>query len=243
MTYRLTDKTLAPLIVGVFAAGIAIAAATGHWKTESEKVPAIIQTGEFAGAFDPADIRGSYSFADISGSFDVTVDELARAFGMAGAGDPAAILAKDLETAYGGIEDGVIGTDSLRYFVALLEGIPYTPEEDTRLPAPSIAVLRERGAADDVIEAARARSVSLAETTAERSDATPETHVAESDDTTVRGKTTFGELVDWGLSREQIEQAIGMEMGKSGVTVRDYLAEAGVEFQTARTALQALLDQ
>ena len=40
----------------------------------------------------------------------------------------------------------------------------------------------------------------------------------------------------------EIEKAIGMEMGKSGVTVRDHVVAAGVEFSQAKAKLQALLD-
>ena len=61
-------------------------------------------------------------------------------------------------------------------------------------------------------------------------------------DTTVKGKTTFADLKSWGLSTEEIETAIGMEAGKSGVTVRDHVVSAGREFGSAKAALQELVD-
>ena len=55
------------IIIFVFIfGGIAITSVTGYWQTSSSKIPAKYQGGEFAGQYDPADIRGSYSFGEIS---------------------------------------------------------------------------------------------------------------------------------------------------------------------------------
>lgn len=238
MTMKMNGKKLAPLLVGIFAAGIAIAAITGNWQTESTKMPMRIASGEFAGSYDPADIRGSYSFDDIAGAFGVPVDILARAFGFTGDEDPGGIQAKDLESVYGVLEDGEIGTDSLRYFVSLYVGIPYVPEDSTLLPAPAMSLLRDR-VDEATLAEVRTRTVSLVSATSAEPAASE--HESDPDDMSVRGRTTFGDLLEWGLSREQIETAIGMEMGKTGETVREYLSAAGTEFREARDALEALL--
>jgi hypothetical protein len=59
----------------------------------------------------------------------------------------------------------------------------------------------------------------------------------------VRGKTTFGELLSWGVSKEAIELALGLPIGKPGTAVRDYCAENGIEFSSVRDALQKAADQ
>ena len=59
----------------------------------------------------------------------------------------------------------------------------------------------------------------------------------------VRGKTTFGELLDWGVSKEEIEQALGLPIGKAGISVRDYCIDNGIEFSTVKGALQEAADQ
>ncbi|MBU0935231.1 MAG: hypothetical protein KKI09_09000 [Spirochaetes bacterium] len=59
---------------------------------------------------------------------------------------------------------------------------------------------------------------------------------------TVVGKTTFYDLYQWGLTKEQVQAAIGFEPGANTTSVRDAATAAGVEFSVAKTALQALLD-
>jgi hypothetical protein len=169
---------------------------------------------------------------------------------------------------YGSTEDGEVGTDSVRWFVALYTGLPYTPEEDTLLPSASIAVLRERlseteleavrtktitlsalreGAVEetqvedgqtDVTEVAENQEVATQKAAAQEADTHTETEAGE-----VKGNTTFGELQSWGVSKQTIEQILGMPIGGAGVTVRDYCIEKGIEFSTVKGALQAAADQ
>ena len=233
----LTTKRIVPIIIIVLVGGILLSIALNTWKTESSKVPVKYSSGEFAGEYNPGDIRGSYSFADISDSFDISVDDLAKAFGVNRESDPSAVKAKDMEEMYGALSTGEIGTDSIRYFVALYTQRPYTPNEDTRLPASALSVLRSR-VDEETINDLRSITVNLVDARA----TTPAEHVDDPDDTTVKGKTTFQELYDWGLSKEEIEKAIGMSVGKDGVTVRDHVVASGLEFSTAKSALQELVD-
>ncbi|MGB8983706.1 MAG: hypothetical protein WCC12_17690, partial [Anaerolineales bacterium] len=64
----LTSKPLAFILFIIMFGGIAVSSALGWWQTESTKVPAAYTEGEFAGQANPADIRGSYTFGDISNS-------------------------------------------------------------------------------------------------------------------------------------------------------------------------------
>ena len=61
-------------------------------------------------------------------------------------------------------------------------------------------------------------------------------------DSTVKGKTTFQELLDWGLAKEEIETALGTSMGKPGVNIRDYCAGKEIEFSGVKNVLQEMLD-
>jgi hypothetical protein len=249
MTLR--SKHIVAIVVVVFVAGIGTTMVLNLWQTTSSKVPATYTSGEFAGEFNPADIRGSYSFGDIEEAFAVPVSALAEAFAVADTENPSAFLCKSLEDLYGELENGEVGTDSVRWFVALYTGLPYTPEEDTLMPAASIAVLEGRADAGQ-LDALRTKSVEL---TAATRDAAPsdagveaitETDSApESSDThteteagEVKGKTTFGELASWGVSDETIESILGLPPGKAGVTVRDYCVDNDIEFSTVKDALQ-----
>mgnify|MGYP001038354853 CR=1 FL=1 len=251
MTLR--SKHIVPIVLAVFVVGIGGTMIFNLWQTKSSKVPASYTTGEFAGEYNPADIRGSYSFGDIEEAFAVPVTALATAFAVEDAENPATFLSKSLEDMYGAAENGEVGTDSVRWFVALYTGLPYTPEEDTLLLSASIPVLQGR-LSETELEAVRNKTVNLSALS--RTDAVPEDSQAETSQAEeqadthsepeageVKGNTTFGDLLSWGVSKDTIEQILDLPIGKAGVTVRDYCIENGIEFSTVKTALQAAADQ
>jgi hypothetical protein len=239
MTVR--SKHIVPIILAVFVLGIGGTMIFNLWQTTSSKIPATYTSGEFAGQYNPGDIRGSYSFGDIEEAFDVPAEALAKAFGVSDSENPAAFLCKSLEDLYGEMENGEIGTDSVRWFVALYTGLPYTPKEDTLLPSPAVSALKGRIDQTE-LEALRDKAVSLSTTKQAPASAAEDSHTEE-EAGQVKGKTTFGELLDWGVSKDEIEQALGLPIGKPGVTARDYCIENGIEFSTVKGALQAAADR
>jgi hypothetical protein len=130
--------------------------------------------------------------------------------------------------------------------VALYAGVPYSPEEDTLLPSSAISVLQDR-LTEEQLETVRAMTVNLTglsesvpvdSQTAEQTDTHTESEAGE-----VKGKTTFGELLSWGVTKETIEEIMGLPIGKAGVTVRDYCIENNIEFSTVKDALQEAAHQ
>lgn len=236
---NLRSKVIAPAIVIIIFGGIALTAGLNLWNTRSNKTPMRYGRGAFEGQYNPADIRGSYSFADVEKAFDVTAEVLASAFGFEETEDPGLIRAKDLEAAYGQTAEGEIGTDSLRYFVSLYTGLPYTPEEHTLLPTSAVSILSKRLDNDQLTEVRR-RAVEYSGTPGEIAPAAE--HSDNPDEKIVKGKTTFAELTGWGLTEDEIEKAIGIEMGRPGVTVRDHLSGQGLSFGPVKNELQRLLD-
>jgi len=245
MTLR--SRHIAPIVLAVFFIGIGGTIIFNLWQTTSNKLPATYTSGEFEGQYNPADIRGSYSFGDIEEAFAVPAAALATAFGVEDSEDPAAFRCKELEDRYGELENGEIGTDSVRWFVALYTGLPYTPEEDTLLPSPAVSVLKER-MSEAELEEVKVKTVGISGLAAAAPDGTAaaaeqaDTHT-ESEVGQVKGKTTFGELESWGVSKEEIEKVLGLPVGKAGITVRDYCIENGIEFSTVKGALQAAVDR
>jgi len=224
----------------LFIGGILISSALGYWKTESSKNPAKYTAGIFEGQANPADIRGSYSFSDLEKAFNIPVETLAKAYGFSASDNPEGIKIKDFEASYGIIGDLEIGTDSMRLFVALYNGLPYEPESDTALPQPAWNLLKKEGSSDaEILETFSSRVVSL-----ESFDTSGNNTGTETDETenVIKGKTTFSELLDWGLSKDQINEVLGIEMGAGGITIRDFCSDQGIEFSTVKTPLQELLD-
>jgi hypothetical protein len=255
-------KHLAVIVPVTFVVGIGLTMAFNLWKTESGKVPVVFASGEFAGQANPADIRGSYTFADIAKAFPVPLEDLARAFGVTE--NAAAFQVKTLEAA------GNLDTDSVRLFVARYAGLPFEPAETTALPAAAVAVLEaKRGLNAEQVADLQKRAVSAetaavaaapgAATMPEKAPAaaapaasaalpaasTPETAPAAAaiaEDRTIKGNTTFKELLDWGVSEVDIRKVFGGGMGATGVALRDYCTQKGIEFTTVKTTLQDLVN-
>lgn len=259
----LTIVPMAIIIVSVFVIGIAGANLLGVWKTMNTKEPVKIKTGEFAGVPNPADIRGSYSWADVGKAFNIDIQHILTAFG---ATDPT-VKVNTLESIYttdslpAGLE---IGTGSVRLFVSLYTGILIISDEGTVLPISAIAVLKEFGKADpSLIAEAEARAettptapsttvvtvptaktpapATIANTTSTTVPGTAESHEVKTG--TVTGKTTFKDLKDWGLKEEKIKSATGGEIGPDSAVIKDWAEPNGLTFSELKTKLQALLDE
>lgn len=228
-------------IVALFVIGIFLSSVLGYWRTEGSKVPAKFTTGIFEGEADPADIRGSYSFSDLEKAFDIPVDTLAKAFGFSNSENPEGIKIKEFESAYGFVGDLEIGTGSMRLFVALYNGLPFEMDEHTAIPQPAWNILNKEGATDkETLSSYSERVVSL-EGLKISTEATTHTEVSD-EETVIKGKTLFSDILDWGLSREQIENILGIPMGAPGESIRDYCNEQGIEFSTVKVPLQELLN-
>jgi hypothetical protein len=244
----ITSKSMTIIILVTIFGGIAFASAMGWWATESSKVPAAFAEGEFAGQANPADIRGSYTFGDISNSFDVAPAVLAQAFGVQ-TDDPAAFAVKDLESLYAdrGFE---IGTTSVRLFVAYYVGLPFdTTGQEIYLPRYATEILVAKndltpeqlayfekhtvdvGTANPVVAASPAAPSPSNES------------AAGSTEYMVKGKTTFGELIQWGVPQETIETLIGASLPEPAMTLKDYASANGLNFETLKPALQAEVDK
>lgn len=142
---KIKSYILPLVIIIVLFGGIAVTKAFGLWKTESTKVPDTIKSGEAVGEYNPSDIRGSYTFKDISSSFKIPVEVLGEAFGVKSS-DLNSFKVKDLETIYVNLKDSgtEIGTSSVRLFVAYYLNIPYEITDETYLPKTAVDILKSK---------------------------------------------------------------------------------------------------
>jgi len=233
-------KTAGITFIVLMIGGLVLSMVLGYWKTEGSKVPVKFTEGEFAGVNNPADIRGSYSLTDIQAAFDIPVETLAAAFGLSERDNTGNIQVKLFEETFGIIDGKEVGTDSMRYFVALFNGLPFMAEEDTALPEPAISILKKEGAmTEEELAVAIENSVSLEST--DKSETTDEEH-NETVLMAIKGKTMFSELYDWGISKEELENILGIPVGGRTESVRDFCIANGIEFSTVKEPVQELLD-
>lgn len=240
---KLESKYLA-LITLIFVLGsVALTSMMGLWKTTNDKVPAKYKDGDFSGQYDPADIRGSYTFGDIYNAFGIPVEDLGRAFGVADPAEYESFQCKELETLYTSLaaEGKEVGTGSVRYFVALYKGLPIVTEEDTYLPKTAVEILKSRTElTSEQINYIEKYSVDLPKETIPA--AWPDKKETSVVDNTIKGNTTFQELMDWGVLVEDIEKVINDELVDPKTIIKDYASAKGVEFSTLRVPLQELAD-
>lgn len=126
----------------IFAVGIIVTSAAGLYTTESTKVPATLNVEGYSDTYDPADIRGSYTFSEISTLFGIPLDDLGMAFGLGN--DAGSTRVGDLEKIYETTTEE-IGTASVRLFVAYYLGLPYESVEEVFLPNTASVILLNMG--------------------------------------------------------------------------------------------------
>lgn len=262
---RLTSKPLGLIVLAVIFGGIAFSAWMGWWQTESTKIPVVFTEGESSGSYNPADIRGSYTFGDVSTLFEIPISDLKEAF-LLPEGDISSLGVKELETIFEqAADEGMeIGTASVRLFVAYYKDLPFETAEEY-LPAPAVRILKARenlseerlaylenhvvsmeilGASPSAGQPLEDSSGSVVDTGEVIADSTvvPVEHDESVDDRLIKGKTTFREVLDWGVSQETIESVIGQSMPSPLLTIKDFCLEQGLEFATVKEALQAFVD-
>ncbi len=60
---------------------------------------------------------------------------------------------------------------------------------------------------------------------------------------TITGKTTFQELLDWGVPDDSIQKVIGAELPALSTAMKDFVTGKGLEFSSIKTQLQAEVDK
>lgn len=239
---KLRKNYLAVILVVILFGGIGLSNLLGFWSTSSSKVPAVFKDGEFKGQSNPEDIRGSYTFKDLENNFGVPVNILAKAFGI-DEENADTFKNKDLETRYSNL-DKEIGTGSVRLFVALYKGLPFNFEgEETYLPEAAVKILMDKGTLKEKeLEYVKNHQVSLPNLSSNTTNSTTETKETEENAFIVNGQTTFKDLLDKGVKKEDIESIIGAKIPQTSLTVREYCTNSNLPFSQIKAKLQEKLD-
>ena len=231
-------------VIIIIFGGVYLAKGLGIWETTSSRVPAKFESGVFEGHYNPEDIRGSFSFADIERSFNVKSEVLAKAFNIE-VDNPDGVKCKDLETFYGYLEGDIeIGTGSVKYFVSLYNGLPYTDIE--YLPSTALEILIQENKIDEkAIEEIMDYIIDVEDTkvNSEIIENIEDKAVEETEEheTLVNGQTTITQLMGYGLEINEIEELLGVKVNDKNILVRDLCRENGLQFSTIKDKLNDLL--
>jgi len=257
---KIKSTTLGIIILLVIFGGAYGSKLTGWWITESQKVPVKIASGEYQGAYDPNDIRGSYSFKDVSNAFGVPVEVLGEAFGLPEGTDLEGFKNKDLEGMYSSrVEAGKeIGNGSVKVFVGLYVGLPVDLDGDVYLLESAAKILESLDhlteeqrvyiaentiSLDKLMDSNKGSEASdTSGTEAGKGNPSDNPDHVESDEIAMKGKTIIRELLDWGVTEEEIIGILG-EMPNPLTNVRTYCQEHEMSFSEIKSAFQGVLDQ
>lgn len=234
--------------------GIGATMAMDVWTTTSTKVPVKFKSGEAAGEYNPADIRGSYTFQQISDVFDIELSVLYEAFliPMDTKGDE--IQSKNLEALFG--DSGVeIGNESMQLFVGLYKNLPIEldgtvlPKEATQFILDNNTQLTEEQRAyleTHTVQVGVLKPLSegiVNEVSASATDSgTSSAGENETTENVVNGSATFQKVLDAGVTREEIEMIIQSSLPPTNQTVKDYCIANGLTFSSIKEQLNALID-
>jgi hypothetical protein len=144
---KLNNKVLFIVILVVFFGGIAGAMVFNVWDSKPGKnaTGAASAEANVVIATNPADIRGTNSFAEISQMFNIPLDDLKAALAPNFAGNFAELKARDLKTVYANLgKDISVETESVRTFAAMYKNLKYTYSTTAYLPQSAVKVLKEK---------------------------------------------------------------------------------------------------
>lgn len=231
------------VFLGIFAAD-----QLGLWSTTSSG-DSLLKSGDNneATLASIEELRGSTTFGEIESNFNVPADLLAKAYNFE-VENPSTLQAMDVSEAYAYLgEDVEMGTGSVRMFLYMFTGASLEAlEEYENIPNTAVEVLKAEGLWTAELEAEVGGYVIAIDrgpiTGDELYALTGEEHEEESEGALeVNGNTTIQNMLDAGLTIEQIEAELGLTVENNNMKFKDLCNEAGVEFTAAKNNLLALL--
>lgn len=245
---KIKSLTMGVIIFAIIFGGIGATLAFDLWSTTSGKIPARYKDGRFSGSYNPADIRGSYTFAEVSELFEVDLLTLYKAFNIPSDTLGTELKTKNLEALYEGF-GAEIGNESVQVFVALYKNLPIELE-GAYLPKQAVALILQANTnlSDEQKEYLAAHTLDIAperiyEKITSSSTAIEKTEdKAEESKNVVNGSATFQKVLDAGVTKEEVEVIIDAPMPEANKTIKDYCISVGLSFSEVKEKLNALLE-
>ena len=239
---KINQFFLSIAIVIIMFGTISATSALGLWHTTSTKVPATYLSGQASGLYNPADIRGSYTFGEISDLFGIPLKDLGNAFAIENENSFQEFQCKELESIYVSVntDSKSVGTDSVGIFVALFKGLPIELNDSIYLPNTAEAVLIKAGQLtkdqQDFVSSHLVDSEKVVTNNSQLSTSSESSSF-------IKGKTTFKEVLAIGVKKEEIEAVIKASIPDSSVVIKDFCLENSLEFSLIKTEIQNLIDK
>jgi len=242
---KIKISTLAISMLVIIFGGILIASVLGVWGSKSELEQINARYDGMDAGLDPAQIRGSFSFAEVSEFFGIPLDVLAEAFMLPETVDPQYFYNRDMEALFGAVltEDQEIGNSAVQYFVALYTGLPYQQSEEMYLPQAAVDILKAQAElTDEQIAYLDAHTVQIDPGDLLAALGTDGEEEHDQNEAVVKGTTTFYDVLNWGVTETDLMAVLNGEMPPTNILIRDYCTQVGLEYGIVKAELQLLVD-
>lgn len=264
---KLKSTVVVILIVVMFFGVIALTKVTGSWSVEggsgngNGNTPNRLNIESTDGSYAPGDIRGSFTYEDVSNLFGIPMEDLIKAYQLPEGANAALYRVNFLESVFEDT-DYEMGTSAMELFVSLYTGLPYETDEEPDFLASAVAVLQAQGNLTPEQEAYLAEhTISMEEFYQLRGDeivvidedsngngnplsgeGEEEEEEHEATPYEIEGETTFGELLEWGMTEEFIESVLGDDLPSDNTVIREYCQREGLQYDVIKGELQDELD-
>jgi hypothetical protein len=241
----LRSNTLGLIILVFIIGGMAAGKSLGLFEDNSPRSLLEQQIDGEEGVVAAVDIRGSYTFSDISRAFQIPIEILKDAFHLPEEVNFENFRCGDLESIYGDLDNVEIGTGSVKLFVALYTGEEYDIVQEDFLLSDAMEILKGRGQLTDeqraYLESHTIDSSTLSLPANTGSDPILGEDHEEQMVYMIQGKTTFADIYNWGVSKGVVEEIIGQENPTGSIL--DFCAAQGLSFSEIKSKLQIEVDK
>lgn len=230
--------------------GIYLADLLGFWNTTSSSDFTIIDEETQKEVLSIDEIRGSTSFEELESFFGVPAVQLATAFNF-NTNTPELLKAMDVSEAYDYLgEDVEMGTGSVRMFIYMYTGTSMAGlEEIENIPSTAKEVLENEGKWTEELEEMMTGYIVVIDRPPFDTEALSLAKEDHEDETNpgatleIKGSTTIQNLLDAGISIEDIEAELGTEVKNNNLGFKDLCEQNNISFSDAKQNILLLLEE
>jgi len=234
---KVTTKSLGLIMVLIFIIGISSTIAAGTWSTENVRTPQKYTEEALSEQYNPDEIKGSYTFAEISTYFEIEESVLREAFRLEESINLSNFATKDLELLYGENETE-LGNGSVKMFVALYLNLPFELGDDYLLEeAVSVILSNNNNLTESQIDYLNSHTLYYEDLIVSDTVSETSSQLLEGDAFEITASTTFQQILDAGVTKAQIEEIIGGELPSLNTSIRDYCLEHDLEYSLVKESL------
>lgn len=220
----------------IFAAALAIFGIVYYYQTEESHGEDRLLSSEKLDSLDATSISGSTNLQDIIDIYEIDEDDMRSAFLLEDSINLYNFETKDLESYYTNIDESIdLGNEAVQAFVALYKGLDYDISE-LYLPESAISLLIS-------LNKLNADQIAHFETYTVSNIETDLSALSVEENESVSGNTTLQDLINSGLTLEQLEEIGGTKIEDTNIYLKDYAEENGLSYGFVKDQVNILLSE